>query len=208
VRIDEVAELLELTELLDRRARFMSGGEKRRLHTALALVHRPRLLLLDEPTTGVDVQSRARLIAAVTAMADGGVALCYTTHYLAEVEAMPARVAIIDSGRIIVRGTVPELVERHAATVVEFDFASAPPPLPDLPEAVVDGNLVRVPTQRPTTTIADVMRLTESTGATLASVELVRPSLETVFLGVTGRRYGAEANGSQADSDSSEAAHA
>jgi ABC-2 type transport system ATP-binding protein len=98
-RIEEVAEALDLTDLLGRTAGRLSGGEKRRVHTAMALVHRPALLLLDEPTAGVDVQTRIRLLNAVRALAtDFDTAVCYTTHYLAEVETLRASVAILDDG--------------------------------------------------------------------------------------------------------------
>jgi ABC-type multidrug transport system ATPase subunit len=84
-RIDEVAEALDLTELLDRQAGKLSGGQKRRVHTALALLHSPRLLLLDEATTGADVETRTRLLNVVRQLAADGSAVLYSTHYLAEV---------------------------------------------------------------------------------------------------------------------------
>lgn len=97
-RIDEVADGIGLDELLDRPAAKLSGGEKRRLHTAIALVHRPPLLLLDEPTTGADVATRARLLDLVRRLAADGTAICYSTHYLGEVETLDARVSILDEG--------------------------------------------------------------------------------------------------------------
>jgi len=90
-RVDETAETLSLTKLLDRKATQLSGGEARRLHTACALVHRPMLLLLDEPTVGADVATRGELIEAVRGLAAEGAAVVYTTHYLPEVEALTIR---------------------------------------------------------------------------------------------------------------------
>lgn len=98
-RCAEAAESLDLGNLLGRRAAHLSGGEKRRLHTALAVVHRPPLLLLDEPTAGVDTQTRLRLLEFVRALAAEGTAICYTTHYLTEVETLGASVAVIQGGQ-------------------------------------------------------------------------------------------------------------
>src|ERR1700730_5545475 len=108
--IDSVAEALGLTELLDRRAQSLSGGERRRLHTAIALVHRPRLVLLDEPTTGADVRTRTQLLGLVAELAAAGSAVLYSTHYLTEIEQLDATVVLIDHGRGIARGSVAELV--------------------------------------------------------------------------------------------------
>src|SRR4029078_12243750 len=118
------------TKLLDRPARTLSGGEKRRLHTAMAMLHHPPLLLLDEPTTGAALRTRARLLEAVRRLAtEEGTAICYSTHYLPEVEALDASVAIIERGRIIARGSLAELVREHGGTAVELTFSGAPPPL-------------------------------------------------------------------------------
>ena len=113
VRIDEVGAALGLDELFDRRASELSGGERRRLHTAIALLHRPRLVLLDEPTTGADVRTRNEILELVRTLADDGSAVVYSTHYLHEIEALDATVAFIDHGRIVARGELAELVHRH-----------------------------------------------------------------------------------------------
>lgn len=188
-RVREIAELMELEHLLDRRARFMSGGEKRRLHTALALVHRPRLLLLDEPTSGIDVESRKRLIKTVVGMAADGVAICYTTHYLSEVEALPATVSIIDDGRIVASGGVDDLIGSYAESTVEFEFEHEVTPPENLPGAAAIGRILRIPTVDTTRAIGEVMRWADRTAATVVSIEVLRPSLETVFLSLTGHRF-------------------
>ena len=192
-RIDEVAEILELTELLNRLARELSGGEKRRLHTAMAMLHHPPLLMLDEPTTGVDVRTRARLLDAVRQLAtEEGTAICYSTHYLPEVEALGASVAIIDKGSMIARGSVRELVRAHGDTAVELTFAGSPPALHfDRRTEVVDRTL-RIYSDEPA---ADAARaLLQLSGATdqLRGMEIVTPSLEGVFLALTGRRYASD----------------
>ncbi len=119
-RILEVAEIFELSPLLDRRINDLSGGEKRRLHTAMALMHDPPLLLLDEPTVGMDVETRARLLKAIGELASAGSAVLYSTHYLAEVEELDASVAILDRGRIIARDTLQSLVGSYGRPRVEL----------------------------------------------------------------------------------------
>jgi len=188
-RIDETAEALGLTDLLKRRADSLSGGQKRRLHTGMALVHRPPLLLLDEPTTGADVESRNALLALVRRLAADGAAVCYSTHYLPEVESLGARVVIVDQGRVIARGSVAELVAAHASAAVELLFEGDPP---DIPDAVaVDGEpgRIRIPTANPAVTAATVLGRLNSHAERLRSVELSRPDLESVYLAITGRRY-------------------
>lgn len=162
-RAESLLEPFVLTELADRPAGRLSGGEQRRLHTAAALVGRPRVVLLDEPTAGADTQTREAILAAVRSLASDGTAVVYTTHYLPEVEALGADVALLEAGRIIATGTVSELVARHAESVLEVVF--------------FDGRVVR----RPGTSLhgleADVIR-----------AEVIRPSLESAYLALTGRR--------------------
>jgi ABC-2 type transport system ATP-binding protein len=191
-RVAEVAEIVELTDLLDRQARHLSGGEKRRLHTGMALVHRPRVLLLDEPTTGVDIATRARLLHAISALAaEEGCAVLYSTHYLPEVEEMGASVAVIDRGRLLARGPLDELVAEHGAGHVELVF-DGPAPAPEVfadPGVTVDGSVVRVPSERPAAAIPALVAALGTDAERLVAVELGRPSLETVFLAITGRTY-------------------
>ncbi len=129
IAMDEVAAALQLTDLMDRRAQHLSGGERRRLHTALALVNRPPLVLLDEPTTGADVQTRAHLLHFVGELAADGAAILYSTHYLTEIEQLGVSVVILDQGHVIVRGSVEELVAGHDTNVVELTFTGPVPPL-------------------------------------------------------------------------------
>lgn len=189
-RVAEVAEILELTALLDRPGRTLSGGEKRRLHTAMAILHRPPLLLLDEPTTGVDVRTRARLLEAVRRLAcEEGTAICYSTHYLPEIEALGASVAIIEQGRIIARGSVAQLVRRHGGAAVELTFAGPPPALSLDHRVEAVENTLRVYTNEPAADLACVLARLGAEAERLRGVEIVSPSLESVFLALTGRRY-------------------
>ena len=194
-RIDAVAAALGLDDLLDRLAGELSGGQKRRLHTAIAVLHRPPLLLLDEATVGADVETREALLALVRRLAADGAAVVYSTHYLHEVEALGASVVILDRARVIARGGVRELVAAHATPVVEFTFAGAPPTLPVAAEPVGDGR-VRVATDEPARTIAEVSGTLHGQGPPLAGVEMIQPNLEAVYLALTGRRY-ADADGEE-----------
>jgi ABC-2 type transport system ATP-binding protein len=189
-RIDEVAAALDITDLLDREAGKLSGGQKRRLHTAIALLHKPPLLLLDEATTGADVETRAHILELVRQLAAAGSAVLYSTHYLQEVEAMGATVALLDGGQVIAHGPVEDLISAHAEPVVELAFEGAVPIEATLAadaRAATDGHRLRLPTADPAATIAKVVR--QVPPGSLASVEIVRPNLEAVYLALTGRRY-------------------
>jgi ABC-2 type transport system ATP-binding protein len=165
-RAEWVIEPFVLSRLVDRPAGRLSGGEQRRLHAAIALVHRPRVVLLDEPTAGADTHTRSAILTAVKALADDGTAIVYTTHYLPEVEALDASVAVLEAGRIITRATVAELIARHAEPLLEITYA--------------DGRTVRRPGSSLHGLDDDVIR-----------AELIRPSLEAAYLALTGRRSAA-----------------
>jgi ABC-type multidrug transport system ATPase subunit len=186
-RIDEVAHALDITGLLDRQAGTLSGGQKRRLHTAIALLHQPRLLLLDEATTGADVETRGHILDLVRRLASEGSAVLYSTHYLQEVEDLDANVALLDGGLVIARGGVRELLAAHASPVVELTFSSGVPTIYTEGEMTVEGNRVRLPTPDPAMTLSNVMP--QLPAGALESVDILNPSLETVYLSLTGRRY-------------------
>jgi ABC-2 type transport system ATP-binding protein len=198
-RIDELAERLRIEHLLDRLAGSLSGGEKRRLHTAIALLHEPPLALLDEPTTGADVATRYELLSLVKDLAAAGSAVLYSTHYLGEVETLGASVAILDRGRLIATGALQELIASYAETAVELTFDG---PLPDLQ---LDGltvaaadSAIRITTDDPSSAVARAIAAIGPAAKRLRSVEVFEPSLEAVFLNLTGRRYsGEEARGSE-----------
>lgn len=189
-RIDEIAGALSLDPLLDRLASELSGGERRRLHTAIALVHRPRLILLDEPTTGADVRTRAEILTIVRKLAsEDGAAVVYSTHYLHEIEELDAQVAFIDRGRIVVRGGVDQLIERHGSSALVLTFEGAVPSVARVDGAVVNGSTVRIATADPSREAATLIPHLGDEAAHLRGVEVVRPSLEAVYLQVTGRQY-------------------
>ena len=187
-RINELAGALYLEPLLDRFVGQLSGGEKRRVHTAIALMHKPRLVLLDEPTVGADVETRGALLDVVRSLADEGAAVCYTSHYLGEIEALQAHVAILEAGSIIASGSVADLTRRHAPPMVELTF-DGPAPVLDIPDIEVrDGNVLRLRAPEPAATAAMAITMLGEAASRLRSVELLRPGLESAYLALTGRR--------------------
>ena len=188
-RVDAVGDALGLTALFDRRGSEISGGERRRLHTAIALVHRPQLILLDEPTTGADVRTRSEILRLVRNLAETGSAVVYSTHYLHEIEELGATVAFIDHGRIVASGTVTDLVEQHGTSALVLQFDGPVPAAARVDGAVVDGSSVRIATPDPAGAAARLLPQLGADTAGLLAIEVVRPSLESVFLAVTGRSY-------------------
>jgi ABC-2 type transport system ATP-binding protein len=193
-RTAEVAELLGLTDQLRLRADQLSGGQKRRLHTAMAILHRPRLLVLDEPTVGADVASRAGILEIVREMAVAGTAVLYTTHYLTELEQLDAEIAVLDSGVIGVRGSCREVVERWATASVALRFAGPAPAL--------EGWIAAGPRLTPTRAVADpgataaaALVALGSRVSDLVGVDVTRPSLEAAYLAITGHLFSEEADG-------------
>lgn len=196
-RAVEVGEQLGLGPLLERKASQLSGGEARRLHTGCALVHRPKLLLLDEPTVGADVATRVQLIDAVKAMAKEGAAVVYTTHYLPEVENLGAHIVIIDAGQILASGSKEELMTNHQMHGIEFSTENElPGELTHSIGAITVGpRTYRVLGNSNLRVLIDQLG-DHSTG--LVSVETLKPDLESVFLSVTGNSI----TGSQDSTDS------
>jgi ABC-2 type transport system ATP-binding protein len=197
-RVDELADTLLLTGLLDRSVAALSGGEKRRVHTAIALVGRPPLLLLDEPTVGADVETRAALLHVVRTLADAGSAVVYSTHYLPEVEVLGASVAMLDHGRLIARGSVGALVARHGAAIAELRFDGAAPAPAGAVEGItvsVDGDVLRVSAPNPAAAAATVIAHLGGDASRLRGIDVLQPNLDSVFLALTGRRYDEEGVG-------------
>ncbi len=193
-RAAELIQMLELEGAADRKVATYSGGQKRRLDIGLGLVHDPELLFLDEPTTGLDPQSRARVWEEVRKMHERGTTVFLTTHYLDEADALCDRIAIIDYGRIVAQGTPAELKRAIAGDVVRFsvrgDQQRALDAVKDrdfVREAeLVDGH-VRLYVDRGEVAMPAILRLLDSAGLELETVELHRPSLDDVFLRKTGR---------------------
>jgi ABC-2 type transport system ATP-binding protein len=189
--VRDVEWTLDVVGLRDRAkepVKRFSGGMKRRLNIACGLVHKPELLVLDEPTVGVDPQSRNHIFETVKSLHARGMTVIYTSHYMEEVETLCDRVAIIDHGAIVALGTIGDLVAKYAGKGVELEIAG------DLdaaaraaePHAAVtrEGAFLRV---EPTGHLAPVLAAIEATGATIARIESRQANLETAFLALTGR---------------------
>ena len=193
-RAAELLTSLELDECADRQTKTYSGGQRRRLDVGIGLMHRPRLLFLDEPTTGLDPQSRARLWDEVKRLRDGGTTMFLTTHYLDEADALSDRVAIIDHGKIVAEGTPDELKRRVAGDIVTLTVAGDQHPALELlqgqrfvREAAAEEAGIRLYVDRGETAMTSILRLLDGAGMELTSISLTRPSLDDVFLRQTGR---------------------
>jgi ABC-2 type transport system ATP-binding protein len=195
---ERVRAILELTGLSDRaddRTGTYSGGMKRRLNIGIGLLHEPQLLVLDEPTVGVDPQSRNAILEAVDGLRRGGMSILYTPHYMEEAERLCDRIAIIDGGHILAEGTRGELV----ALVGQLDVVTlaATGPLQPAADAIalLDGvrsasvgdAAIEVTARAARTLLPAIITTATDAGATLRSVEVREPDLEAVFLHLTGR---------------------
>jgi ABC-2 type transport system ATP-binding protein len=193
-RAREVLAALDLEAAADRRTGTYSGGMRRRLDVGLGIVHRPRILFLDEPTTGLDPQARARMWDEIKAMREGGTTIFLTTHYLEEADALADRLAIIDQGLIVAEGTADELKRQVAGDVVtigvEGDRDAALATVRDQPfvrEATTEGDLIRLYVTQGDTALPQLIRLLDGVGLRARTLTLARPSLDDVFLRQTGR---------------------
>ncbi|WP_242892833.1 ATP-binding cassette domain-containing protein [Actinomadura litoris] len=196
-RVAELCGRLELAGLESRPSGSLSGGQRRRLDLALGLLHRPPLVFLDEPTTGLDPQSRGNLWDHVRAMrAEEGTTVFLTTHYLEEADALCDRLLIIDRGAIVAEGTPADLKRRVAGDVVTLELADAAGTAraraalaghTGVREAAVTGRTVRLTVGDGERELAGLVRALDAAGAGLVSLNLSRPTLDDVFLTVTGR---------------------
>jgi ABC-2 type transport system ATP-binding protein len=194
-RVGEVLELIGLADRANDRCKVYSGGMKRRLNIGIGLLHRPRLLMLDEPTVGVDPQSRNAILESVEQLSDEGMAVLYTTHYMEEAERLCDRVAIIDEGRIKAEGTRAELVrlvgerdrvlltttggtERAAALLRELPAMERVSSADGVIELLVDGADRALPR---------ILEIATGAGVSISSVQVDEPDLEAVFLHLTGK---------------------
>ena len=219
-RADELLGSLQLAPLASRKAGTLSGGQRRRLDVAIGMVHAPSLLFLDEPSTGLDPQSRANLWEHLVRLREEhGTTIFLTTHYLEEADAMAERVLVIDEGRVIADGT-PEALKAGMAGDLITIGVSHPTEAPravavaervDSPrEIAVDGSTVRFRTVGGAVALPELIRALDAVGIQAITAEVERPTLDDVFLELTGRSlrdagdFTAEAV-EQAETESSEA---
>ena len=193
-RADELIQVLDLESCADRTTGTYSGGQKRRLDIALGLMHRPQLLFLDEPSTGLDPQSRAHLWDEIRRLRSEGTTIFVTTHYLEEADALCDRLAIIDGGRIVAEGSPDQLKSEVAGDVVTMavagDAAAALELLRKEPytrEGELEHGRVRLIVENGDQALPRILRTLDGAGLSPQTIALSRPSLDDVFLRHTGR---------------------
>jgi len=193
-RAAELISMLELEDCADRPTKSYSGGQRRRLDIGLGLIHRPPVLFLDEPTTGLDPQARAHMWEEVKRLRERGTTLFLTTHYMDEADVLCDRVAIIDHGRIVAEGTPDELKRQIAGDVVTIGVQGDQRAALELlqaqsfvREAGSEDGTLRLYVDRGEVAMPAILRLLDGAGLQLRTIALTRPSLDDVFLRQTGR---------------------
>lgn len=198
-RAAEVLEAIHLTDAADRPVRTYSGGMRRRLDVAASMVGRPKVLFLDEPTTGIDPRSRIDLWNLIQDLVAGGTTILLTTQYLDEADQLAARVAVIDQGRLIAQGTPAELKDEMGGTFLELAIDDGHRARGMEVLRAIEGEepvfepgarRITLPAQRGSQTLVDVVRRFDEAGITIEDISLRQPTLDDVFLTLTG--HGAE----------------
>ncbi len=197
LKIDEAIAMVELSDKADTRLEHLSGGQKQRAYLACSLINEPRLLFLDEPTTGLDPQSRRMIWDLLQKHKGRDRGILLTTHYMDEAEKLADRVAVVDHGRIIAEGTPAALIQKHCGEqVVCFRYLGLEPlevkkrlepHLPWLKDAVVMEKGFELVARDPVQTITELSRASDQQNLKLAQLEMRRSTLEDVFIKLTGR---------------------
>jgi ABC-2 type transport system ATP-binding protein len=204
-RAGELLELVGLTDAADRRTKTYSGGMKRRLDLASALVHSPTVLFLDEPTTGLDPASRLTIWNEVRRINAGGATVFLTTQYLEEADKLCDRLAIIDDGRIVAEGTPEQLKAEMGHDVVSLSLNGADSAateaaligLPGLERVVTEADALALYVEDGASSIAEIVRRLDRDELQVGAISVARPSLDDVFLKATGRRLEGQEQASQ-----------
>jgi ABC-2 type transport system ATP-binding protein len=195
-RTNELLDLVGLSDAADRRTKTYSGGMKRRLDLASALVHSPEVLFLDEPTTGLDPASRLTIWEEVRRINAGGTTVFLTTQYLEEADKLCDRVSIIDDGRIVAEGTPTQLKAQMGHDVVSLSLDGVDPSaieaslagLPGLERLVFEADALVLYVADGASSIAEIVRLLDRDSIQVGAISISRPTLDDVFLRATGRR--------------------
>jgi ABC-2 type transport system ATP-binding protein len=196
-RAGGLLEEVGLTEAADRVTRGYSGGMQRRLDIAMALVHRPSVLFMDEPTTGLDPEVRVAMWREIERLSRGeGLTVLLTTHYLEEADQLAATVAIVDAGRVVAAGTPDELKGELEGDSIQVELADSPDGtanaiegLEGIREVHLDGRVLRARVDHGARAVPLVLQALESHGVPVESVTVSRPSLDDVYLRHTGRAF-------------------
>ena len=196
-RVDELLERFGLLEAAGRAAKTYSGGMQRRLDVALGLLHRPQVLFLDEPTTGLDPESRAEMWSEIARLAhEEQITILLTTHYLEEADELAAQLAIIDRGRIVAAGTPEELKSELRGDTVQIELAGDNGEIPaaleridGIRELAIDGRTLRARADDGATALPALLAALHAVGHRVARVSVGRPSLDDVYLRYAGRAF-------------------
>ena len=198
-RTDELLGRFGLADAAGRRVRTYSGGMRRRLDVAMGLINRPRVLFLDEPTAGLDPESRSAMWAEIGRLAAAeGLTILLTTHYLEEADHLASRLAIVDRGRVVVAGTPDELKGELRGDALHLELASgtardpalaALARVPAAREARIEGTSLSVRADEGATALPAVLAALEGAGVTVRAATVARPSLDDVYLRYSGRRF-------------------
>lgn len=194
-QITETLQFVGLTDQAHKRPSKFSGGMKRRLNIACSIIHRPRLLIMDEPTVGIDPQSRNHILESVRELQRRGTTILYTTHYMEEVQSLASRVVIMDQGHVIAQGTIDELVknihheEKIKLEVVELteDLIDNIKQLDGVKHVVLNGTQIQIISRAGAGNLDRILSLAKSAGGVL-SIHAEKPTLEDVFLTLTGKQ--------------------
>jgi ABC-2 type transport system ATP-binding protein len=195
-RVDEVLEMIGLTERADDPVSDYSGGMKRRVNIGAGLLHKPQILFLDEPTVGVDPQSRNAIFESVETLNRAGMSVIYTTHYMEEAQRLCQRVAIVDEGQIIAQDTPTALIRSLGGGVVMLGVAETAPEdlaeriaqVPAVRSAVRNDGQLKIETQRLQEALMQTLDITNQLDVRITSLEILEPNLESVFLHLTGKK--------------------
>ena len=194
-RINEALEFTGLMDVKDKKAKTYSGGMQRRLNIACALVHKPQIIIMDEPTVGIDPQSRNHIMNAVKKLNEEGTTIIYTTHYMEEAEALCSKIAIIDKGKIIVEGTKEELKnmisDKSTLSVTVDDIykldVNQIKGVQGVQDVSVKENTLSITSSKEVSNLDKLINTIESSSAKIIDLGFKDISLETVFLSLTGR---------------------
>jgi ABC-2 type transport system ATP-binding protein len=196
-RVGELLERFGLAEAADRVSRGYSGGMQRRLDIAMGLIHRPQVLFLDEPTTGLDPEVRADMWAEIARLSGSeGLTILLTTHYLEEADRLAGRLAIVDRGRVVAEGSPDRLQGELRGDAIQVELSDPEPDgqahaaldrVPGVWEVTIEGRSLRARTDNGSAAVPAVLQALEAGGVRVASVTIARPSLDDVYLRHTGR---------------------
>lgn len=196
---ERVEEALSFTGLLDRKKDFpskFSGGMQRRLNIACAIVHKPKLIIMDEPTVGIDPQSRNHILESVKKLNKAGSTIIYTSHYMEEIEEICTDITIMDHGKVIANGTKEELKalvseEEKCSLIlssVNYTIIDNIKKLPTIKDCSVEGKILKVISEKNSKSLSKVIDIINNTDSEILSINVEKPTLEDVFLTLTGKK--------------------